>query len=246
MSIKAEITDMVNTLEEKFAKLSDSHPQEVTELVAVASTALEKIASTYDEPQTPVDGQSLEELAALASAFDLSGDPELQAEAAVIDQVLFAIAAPGEAVNSFNLVYDKELEELRKTRRSQDLEDKYTKTKEHLDEMYGHKAIADAVEKDVRRYRPLEAPLSTRYSPDRPGVSLMRITDRVYQDPTTGKVYDYAAGYTTDKGNDIPGGGVDEQIKDINDHQSRSIFTTREGLLSSASQETDIEKNSSK
>ncbi len=244
MTTKSEILKLAKQIEDKFVQIDADTDHDLIELMAAFSSSLEKMASTYRDSE--VDGQSLEELAALASAFDLSGDPELQAEASAIDQVLFAIAAPVEAVNSFNLVYDKELEELRKTRRAKDLSDKYSNPKEQLDEMYGHKAIADAVETKVRKYRALEAPLSTRYSPDRPGVSLMRITDRVYQDPTTGKVYDYAAGYTTDKGNEIPGGGVDEQIPDINTHQSRSLFTTREGLLSAASQETDIEKNSSK
>src|SRR5690606_1266773 len=179
MTKKDDLLKIAKYLENKFVELEIDDPA-VTDIFAIATSSIEKIASTYE---TPVDGQTLEELAAIASAFDMSGDSELQAEARAIDQVLFAIAAPGEALYNFNLVYDKELEELRKARRAQDLQDKYTKPKEQLDEMYGHKSIADSVEKNVRRYRPLEAPLSTRYSPDRPGVSLMRITDRVYQDP---------------------------------------------------------------
>jgi len=243
MTTKTDIIKLAKQIEDKFALMEGEPDKDFTELMAVFTSSLEKLAFAYEEPK--VSSDSLEELAALASAFDLSGDPELQAEASVIDQVLLAIASPTNAVNKISLVYDKELEELRKERRVKDLNDKYSGPKEKLHEMHGFKQIADAVDK-VRRYRPLEAPLSTRYSPDRPGVSLVRITDRVYQDPTTGKIYDYASGYTTDKGNEIPGGGVDQQIPDINDHQSRSLFTTRESITSNASQNADIEKNSSK
>jgi len=235
-SIKSELLKAARGLENRFVSLNVNDP-DVTNIFAQSISFIEKMASTYEEPE--VSSQSLEELAELASAFDLSGDPELQAEASAIDQVLLALAAPGEAVTKINLVYDKELEELRKTRRSREIEKKYSNPRKELQEMHGHRAIADAVDKNVRRYRSMEAPLSTRYSPDRPGVSLMRITDGVYQDPTTGKTYDYRAGYTTDKGNEIPGGSVDQQIPDLNDHQSRSLFTTREGLTSSASRKEE-------
>ena len=39
--------------------------------------------------------------------------------------------------------------------------------------------------------------LSTRYSPDRPGVQARRIADGVFQDPYTNKIYDYNDGFKT-------------------------------------------------
>src|SRR5690606_12982409 len=161
MTTKREIFKIAKQIEDKFVAIEDldtKKDSELISLIAAFSSSLEKMASTYEDSQ--VDTQSLEELAALASAFDLSGDPELQAEASVIDQVLFALATPNEVVAKINLVYDKELEELRKTRRSQDLDEKYSGPREKLHEMHGTKAIADAVDK-VRRYRSMEAPLST-------------------------------------------------------------------------------------
>ena len=48
--------------------------------------------------------------------------------------------------------------------------------------------------------------LSTRYSPDHIGVQAQRVSDGVYKDPYTNKVYDYNEGFKTDSGIDYPGG----------------------------------------
>jgi len=50
--------------------------------------------------------------------------------------------------------------------------------------------------------------LSTRYSPDRVGVQAMRVSDGVFQDPYTNKVYDYNEGFKTEDGREFPGGGA--------------------------------------
>lgn len=242
MSKKAELLKIAKELESKFIGLDIDDP-DVTQLFAVATSTFEKVASSY--PDDEVGAEDLTILAALASAFDKSGDEDLQKEAADIDQMLIAIANPKNALARLNEVYDADLNRLREEGRREQREKKYSAGDE-LAEMGGHKAIADAVDKQVRRYRPMEAPLSTRYSPDRPGVSLMRITDSVYQDPTTGKIYNYESGYKTDKGNEIPGSSVKNQTdyaEGAND--SRSMFTTRESLQSSAAgQDADIKKNS--
>ena len=48
--------------------------------------------------------------------------------------------------------------------------------------------------------------LSTRYSPDRVGVQAMRVSDGVFQDPYTNKVYDYNEGFSTEDGRSFPPG----------------------------------------
>lgn len=53
--------------------------------------------------------------------------------------------------------------------------------------------------------------LSTRYSPDRVGVQARRISDGVYQDPITNKVYDWNEGFTTEDGEKFEGGRVSLQ-----------------------------------
>jgi len=53
--------------------------------------------------------------------------------------------------------------------------------------------------------------LSTRYSPDRVGVQAQRVSDGVYQDPYTNKVYDYNEGFKTEDGRSFPGGSASLQ-----------------------------------
>ncbi len=53
--------------------------------------------------------------------------------------------------------------------------------------------------------------LSTRYSPDRVGIQARRISDGVYQDPITNKVYDWNEGFTTEDGQKFEGGRVSLQ-----------------------------------
>ncbi len=61
--------------------------------------------------------------------------------------------------------------------------------------------------------REYDRSLSTRYSPDRPGVQARHISDGVYQDPYTGKVYDWNEGFRTENGEEFNGGGVSLQTK---------------------------------
>lgn len=53
--------------------------------------------------------------------------------------------------------------------------------------------------------------LSTRYSPDHVGVQARRISDGVYQDPITNKVYDWNEGFKTEDGDVFSGGGISLQ-----------------------------------
>ncbi len=62
--------------------------------------------------------------------------------------------------------------------------------------------------------------LSTRYSPDYPGVSLVRLEDGVYQDSLNGKVYDFNLGWTSEKGQVFTGGSVADQTPAIDDRNS--------------------------
>jgi len=53
--------------------------------------------------------------------------------------------------------------------------------------------------------------LLTRYSPDYPGVPLMRVSDGVYQDTMTRKVYDFNNGWVGESGQRYPGGSIANQ-----------------------------------
>jgi hypothetical protein len=58
---------------------------------------------------------------------------------------------------------------------------------------------------------PLGHSLSTRHSPDLPGVSLERVADGVFKDPVTNKVYDFNKGFVLDDGTEFAGGSVSAQ-----------------------------------
>jgi len=55
------------------------------------------------------------------------------------------------------------------------------------------------------------ASLSTRHSPDLPGVQLVRMSDGVYRDPVSDKVYDFNKGFVLDDGTKYVGGSVSAQ-----------------------------------
>lgn len=211
-------------LEDKFIEL-DTDDESIKKSFASAIATLQ-IMNDYSSDFK----HDLDAIAALATAFDISDDPELQKEAEILDDFLLSLASPKSALAAINMVYDKELSELRVKKRN-DATDSAFDHKEFFDNVYNKKNITNAIKEQVNIRRPLEEPLSTRHSPDHPGVQLLRVTDSIYQDPLTGKTYDYSAGYTTDKGNKVPGTSVDRQNADIHSEQARSVFTTREELL---------------
>tara|TARA_B100000131_G_scaffold322708_1_gene377682 strand:+ start:7260 stop:7727 length:468 start_codon:yes stop_codon:yes gene_type:complete len=63
------------------------------------------------------------------------------------------------------------------------------------------------------QYSEPQRSLSTRYSPDRVGVQARRLSDGVYQDPYTNKVYDYSEGFKTESGEEFSPSSVDNQTK---------------------------------
>ena len=53
--------------------------------------------------------------------------------------------------------------------------------------------------------------LSTRYSPELPGVQVLHVADGVYQDMLTKKIYNFNQGWTGTDGQRYPGGSVKNQ-----------------------------------
>lgn len=166
----------------------------------------------------------LDGLVALADSLDEKG---MIKEASVIDELLLTINSNKQFKQTFKKAQEEEIEKLRKKYRSEASEVK-TATPEYVED--ARKAIDDK----VKTYKPLEAPLSTRYSPDMPGVSMMRVADGVYQCPITKKVYDFRSGFTTAKGNKVPGGDVSLQSDMIEyDNPASTVFSTRNDVLNS-------------
>ena len=217
--------------------------EKVATAIAAASTLLTSVADDMDKNASlQLTEQQLNEMAALASAFDESSDPLLKKQASVLDEILLSIAAPRNAGETFRKVQDEEIERLRTERRRARGEEAYVQPKKELHDMWNSVAQAKAVEQQVKRYVPMEAALQTRYPPDRPGGQMTRISDGVYQDIETGIIYDYKAGYTTQKGNKVPGGSVENQTRQLGDYRNNptSVFQTRESVMGRYSSEEVI------
>lgn len=240
MSIAEELKELASKLEKEACQLLDNVDddrlnEEVLTIIAHNSLNLEKLASFVEEVEglSGLKPEDLDQLCAMADEFDKSSDPELRKQAAVLDEILLTIGAPKNALAESLKKNEDEINKLREKYRHDAIDKLYKKPKEALDKGNMVEEQSKAVKEQVKRYRPLEAPLQTRYSPDIPGEMLMRISDHVYQSALTGKIYDYRAGYTTDKGNQIPGTSVEFQTPELGGAQSgRSLFDTRENVMS--------------
>lgn len=98
-------------------------------------------------------------------------------------------------------------------------------------------------EHHVETHRGTAPSLSTRYSPELPGVSVMPVSDGVYQDPVTRKVYDFRNGYTLN-GVNVPGGSVRHQTPNMNQYSniSRMFDSRSDKNRRRASAETPLSK----
>lgn len=173
--------------------------------------------------KTLLTAESLEEMAEIAAAFDASGDPLLEKQASVLDEILLTIAAPKDWAFNLKVAKDARMEELKK---------KYNDTKTQQDEMNKVSDTLKAIEKSptAKVYNPLENPLSTRYCPDHSGVPIARIGDDTWQCEMDHKTYSFESGYETLAGNKVPGTTVSEQTP-THFNQGHSSFDTRNSKL---------------
>jgi hypothetical protein len=188
----------------------------------VLKESAEEVSKIEPEENSVVTPESLSDMAAVAEAFDESGDELLQKQASVLDEILLTLAAPRGYVDKVKMIENDRIDQLKK---------KYKEIKPKHDEM---NKISDAV-KDIEKapvyktYRPLEAPLSTRYCPDHSGAQIARVGEHTWQCMLDHKIYNYDVGFTTLKGNKVPGGDVSLQTPNSLD-VNHEVFTTREEI----------------
>jgi hypothetical protein len=189
-------------------------------LLKVAARKVETIEPPEESKLTP---KSLEGLAAIATAFDYSGDPALKKQASVIDELLLTIAAPP------NFLKKKQAAE---EQRIKDLQEKYQSPTKEFASLNEVKEATKAIEDSgmTKQYRIMEHSLSTRYDPDYPGTLVSRVGDGLWQSEMTKKVYDYNEGFSLLDGSKVPGGNVSEQTQ-VDQKEFHTIFDTREGRL---------------
>jgi hypothetical protein len=159
--------------------------------------------------------KSLEEMAAIAEAFDASGDELLMKQASVLDEILMTISSSGDAIFNYKKAESDRIDELKK---------KYEDVKKKLDEMGKIKEAGKEIEKSnvYKEYRTLEAPLKNRYCPDHAGAQISRVSENDWQCAMDGKIYNYETGFTLLNGDKVPGGDVSGQShlqQHMTDHQ---------------------------
>lgn len=189
----------------------------------ILKAAAFEINSIEPQEESQIDESSIEEMASLASYLDESGDPALQKQASVIDELLLTVASNSQAIRDKKAEYDRKLDELKQ---------KYEDPKKFMDE---NRKIADAL-KDIeksnltKQYEVLEAPLSTRYCPDHAGVQIARVGDHEWQCELDKKVYNFNNGFTLNNGSRVPGSSIQEQNRYLNS-SSEALFSSREDRL---------------
>ena len=193
---------------------------EAAALLKITAEAVEDIEPPAESNITP---EALDDLAQLATAFDESGDPALQKQASVIDELLLTIASPPDAMLQRKDLVDKRLDELKK---------KYEQPSKDLAD---NNKIADsikAIDKSnmTKEMNILEAPLSSRYCPDHPGTQIARIGEHMWQCELDKKTYNYETGFTLNNGTKVPGGDVASQTQGSN-IPYYAIFDSREARL---------------
>jgi len=212
---------------ELLIEASEEHLDSLALSLVQASDVLKEVAEEIKatEPITPslITPESLEEMAAVAAAFDESGDPLLEKQAAVIDEILMTLSTPRDYTFNFKKAEDDKIDTLKK---------KYKTPKEELDENIGVKEALDALKKSptFKEYRPLEASLSARTCFDHPGAPLARIAEGTWQCSLDHKVYNYDVGFTTLHGDKIGGGSVSEQTPKYQE-EGHQMFDHRDGRL---------------
>lgn len=201
--------------------------QVVAESCVLAAALLKRAADEVDVLEPPTESvitpESIDETAALAFAFDQSGDPQLKKVASVIDELLLTIASPPGALADKKAADYHRIEELRK---------KYQGTREKLHEYNKIGVSEKAIEKSnfTKHYNILEAPLSSRYCPDHPGAQIARVGEHMWQCDLDKKTYNFETGFELNNGSKVPGGDVAQQTQGL-ETPFHAIFDTREGRL---------------
>ena len=199
---------------------------------SILSDGLKKIASKFDTNE--LTEAELEEIAVMAQVLDMQaaeeGDDLLKKQASVLDQILLNFAKDKD---SPKVARDEEIERLRSEYRAKSLEEAYKgPAKEHEKDIKSAES-AKLIEKNIKEFRPLETTLSIRTCPEHPGAQMMRVADGVYQCSMDKSIYNWNTGYTTLKGNKVPGGQVSEQTQALGDRTLEQMhFSTRESALS--------------
>lgn len=176
-------------------KIANTLEEIGTPAALTAANAVEMAA--FDNSEVPDIIRVAANLAAFANAFDRDGHQKV---ADLIDHVLFSFAE--DVDRSLENLYDAE----------------HRHNKENLYEGYHPTkvVIGPPAYEGLKGFNGATNLLS-RHSPEMPGVSLARVSDGVYQDVLTKKIYDFNRGWVGEDGRKYPGGSVAAQTPSAQD-----------------------------
>jgi hypothetical protein len=235
-----DLADSLESPDNEILVKVENNPH-LTDIVAnaliSAAAIIRNAAEEVNDSGPEISADDLDEMAVIAEEYDNSGDPALKKLAAVIDELLISISSDREEISRFKAAQDSEIDRLREKYRGEQRDAVYSNANEEHHKEYERGSGGnpeEAINKGVKQFRPLAAPLSTRSCPEHPGEQMMRIADSVYQCSLDKQIYNYEAGYTTMAGNQIPGTGVSNQTSHFNDlAPEHTNFSTREQVLNS-------------
>jgi len=218
---------------------SDEKDQKVADLLAetfvsIDNTLNKTIASLETlakESSSKLSEEDLDLLAKTAEELELSEDPHQVKIASVLDQILLSIGSSFSDKNAIKKAQEDEISRLRAKYRDEAIQELYNEKRQKQHDDMKTAEIDKAVEEGIKQYRPLEGSLSTRYCPDHPGASVIRIADYTYQCDLDKTIYNWTEGFSTMKGNKIPGGDISNQSQSIQQPSASVNFTTRENRL---------------
>lgn len=233
----AEVLGEAKDILDKFDRIDENGLDEIVQVASELEkdSDLSKYADSIDNVLELLGkkefdlNNDLENTANLAMAFDNSGDDGLEKIASVLDEILLTIGAPKESNYTFKAAEEAELEKLR-TKYRANADKFYNVGKERTDK------IADesnkVVEQKVKKYKPNEHALSSRYCPDHASISVIRIADHTVQCPLDKKIYNYESGFKLEDGSVVPGSSVSQQNQNMADNVEQHLnFSTREEQL---------------
>lgn len=189
-------------------------------ILKVAADQTDVIEPPAESKLTP---EALDHLNQIITAFDSSGDADLEKTASLMDELLLTIATPPSWVENYKEAQENRLDVLK---------DKYEETRKQLHEINKVKESAKAIDKSpmFKEYRIMEHALSSRSCPDHAGAQMGRVGENMWQCALDKKVYNYTTGYTTEKGEKVPGGDVANQTP-FQHAEPHTMFDTRETRL---------------
>jgi hypothetical protein len=185
-------------------------------VLRVAAHETDQIEPPSEPTLTP---EALDNIHSIITAFDKSGDADLQKTASALDELLLISTTP-EWVANYKQAQQDRLDVLKS---------KYDDVRKQHEELRGVKESAKAIDKSpmFQEVRIQDHALNTRTCPDHPGAQMARVGEAMWQCALDKKVFNYTTGYTTERGEKVRGQYIGSQPHEFDVHPS-GLFDTRE------------------